>query len=300
LWSHRRGHRSRRVFQCVSGHDVGGSDVATHEVHRESARLLGRCVLRRIERWNPVQAGGADPEELERRRHRVGGELTAAGAGPRAGDALELVQLGGAHRSGRVRADALEHVLDRDVATAVPPRCDRAVVEDEARDVEAAERHHRRRDGLVAAHEANEAVEEMPPRDQLDRVGDHLARDERCSHPLGAHRDAVRDGDRVELERRASGRPDAALDVLGERPLVEVARHRLDPARGNADQRAGEVVVGEADRLEHRPGGGAVGTVGKSGALALGRVRRAEVRVAGHSAWAPLGETERDMTRTVG
>ena len=46
------------------------------------------------ERRDPVQAGGADAEELEHRRHRVRGELAAARAGAGARDALELVQLG--------------------------------------------------------------------------------------------------------------------------------------------------------------------------------------------------------------
>ena len=51
------------------------------------------------------------------------------------------------------------------------------------------------------------------PRDhELDRVGDHLAADERRLHALGAHRDAVGDRDRVELHRRAAGRADALLD----------------------------------------------------------------------------------------
>ena len=40
-----------------------------------------------------------------------------------------------------------------------------------------------------------------------------------------------------------------------------------------------EVVVGEPDRLQHRPRGGPVGAVGERGAVALGGVGRAVVRV---------------------
>ena len=58
--------------------------------------------------------------------------------------------------------------------------------------------------------------------DQLDRVGDDLAADQRGLHPCGAHRDAVGDRDRVELHRRAAGRPDPLLDVLGEPQVLKL------------------------------------------------------------------------------
>ena len=48
-----------------------------------------------------------------------------------------------------------------------------------------------------------------PCGDELDRVGDHLARDQRRAHAGRPHRDAVGDGDRVELDRRAAGGADA-------------------------------------------------------------------------------------------
>ena len=155
---------------------------------------------------------------------------------------------------------------------------DRAVVEDEAGDVEPRERHHRAGDRLVAADEADEAVEEVAVGDELDRVGDHLARDQRGAHAGRAHRDAVGDRDRVELDRRAAGRADPVLHVLGEHALVQVARHRLDPGRRDADERLREILVGEADALQHRARGRAVDAVGEERAAALGRDRSAASR----------------------
>ena len=110
------------------------------------------------------------------------------------------------------------------------------------------ERHRPGRDRLVAADEADEAVEQVAARDELDRVRDDLAADERGLHALGAHRHAVADRDRAELHRRAARRADALLDELRQPPLVEVAGHRLDPGRRDADDRLGQVVVGEARR----------------------------------------------------
>ena len=70
----------------------------------------------------------------------------------------------------------------------------------------------------------------------------------------------------TETVLNSSGVPPAArmprLHTLRERPLVQVARHRLDPVRRDADERTREVVVREPDRLQHRAG------------AALGRGRR--------------------------
>ena len=60
--------------------------------------------------------------------------------------------------------------------------------------------------------------------------------------------------------------------------MVVVAGHRLDPVRPDADDRLGEVLVGEPDRLEHAPRAGPVRTVGQGRRVALGRVGRAVVR----------------------
>ena len=103
----------------------------------------------------------------------------------------------------------------------------------------------------------------MATRDELDRVGHDLAADERGLHALGAHGHAVRHGDGVELHGRAARGPDALLHELRQTPLVEVAGHRLDPGRGYTDDGLGQVLVGEAHRLEHGSSAGAIGTVGQ-------------------------------------
>ena len=66
---------------------------------------------------------------------------------------------------------------------------------------EPAEHHGHGGDGLVAAGDGHDAVEHVAARHELDRVGDDLAADERALHALGAHRDAVGDRDRVDLDR---------------------------------------------------------------------------------------------------
>ena len=280
----RTGDRGSSVLDRLLRHDRRRAPVVPDDVDGEPADLVRRLGLRAVHGRDPVRAQRCQAEEVDHRGHRVRGELAAAGSRGRTGDRLELVQLLGAHLPGRVRADRLVDVADRHFAAAVETGRDRARVEDDGRDVEARERHDGTGRRLVAGDEAHETVEEVAARDELDGVGDHLARDERRTHPGRAHRDPVRDRDRVELHRRGAGVADAALHVDREVALIEIARHRLDPRRGDADDGLGQVVVGEARPLEHRACARAVGAVGEGGADALRGIGRCVVRVARHSA----------------
>ncbi len=259
-----------------------GPDVAADEVHDQLAGLARGLVLGRILGRDAVEPRGREAHELHDRRHRVGGVLAAAGAGSRARDLLHLVQLVERDLARAVGADGLEDRDDGRVADAlVRARIDRAVVEDHARPIEATQGHRRARDRLVAADQADDAVEQVAAHDELDRVGDDLAADQRGLHALGAHRHAVADRHGVELHGRAAGRTDAVLDVFRQPALVVVARHGLDPGRADADQRLGQVLVREADRLEHRARRRTIRSVGQGRGVPLGRVARSVVRVLG-------------------
>ena len=87
-----------------------------------------------------------------------------------------------------------------------------------------------------------------------------------------------RDGDRVELDRRPARAADALLHVAGEQAMVEIARHRLDPRRRDADQRLREVLVGEARALEHRARRRAVDAVGQRRTVPLGGIASGRTR----------------------
>jgi hypothetical protein len=81
-----------------------------------------------VRRRNARERRRADAEEVERGRHRVGGEHPAAGAGAGKRDRLEGVPLGGRHRAAEVAPDALEDVEDLDVMILVVSRRDISVV----------------------------------------------------------------------------------------------------------------------------------------------------------------------------
>ena len=262
--------RGDGVLERLLRHEGARRHVVADELHREPADLVGGLLLGAVHRRDPVRAERREAEEVEDRRHRVGGELPAAGAGARARDRLELVQVRSLILPGGVRADPLVDVADRDLplrgtGPARSSRCRRRPP-----GCRAGRSPSRRRGSSCRRRTSWTSPSKRWPRDdELDRVGDHLARDERGAHPGGAHRDAVRDRDRVELHRRAAGVADPALHVHREVALVEVARHRLDPRRADADDRLREILVGEAGALQHRACAGAVGAVGERGAVRL-------------------------------
>ena len=180
-----------------------------------------------------------------------------------------------------MRADRLEDVLDRHGASGHGSRRDRAGVDDDGGDVEPGERHGGGWDRLVAADDGDDPVAHVGAPRQLDRVRDQLAAHERCLHPLRAHRQDVGDRDRVQLERRGPRLADAALDELGETPVVEVARHRLDPRVSDDDDRPAQVLVGQAGRAQVRAGRCAVAPVEDGAAPAAEVVRPRRRHTAG-------------------
>src|SRR3954447_20069338 len=180
------GARGDRVLEPRLGDDLARALAAREHVHYELAGLVGDLGLARVLGRDHRGAHGADAEHLERHRHRVGGELAAAGAGARAGDVLEVDQLLLGDAAGGVGADRLEDLLDRHVLALVLAGHDRAAIEHQARQVEPRERHRDAGERLVTGGEADDGVEEVAAGDELDRVSDHLAGDEAPPHAARA------------------------------------------------------------------------------------------------------------------
>ncbi len=148
---------------------------------------------------------------------------------------------------------------------------DGAAVEHEAGDVEAAKRHDGGGHVLVAAGDADEAVEGVAASDEFDGVGDDFAGDERGLHAFGAHGDAVGDGDGVELHGGAAGFADALLDGFGDLAEMEVAGADLGPGVGDADDGLVQVFLAEAYAAQVGARGGAVGAFGEDYGVLLAR-----------------------------
>jgi hypothetical protein len=131
-----------------------------------------------------------------------------------------------------------------------------------SKNVEARHGHDGAGHVLVAAGDADDAVEEVAAGDEFDRVGDDFAGDERGFHAFGAHGDAIGDGDGVELHRRAAGVADALLDGGGDVAQVKITRPDFRPGVGDADDGFMQVFFAEANAAQVGAGGGAVGAFG--------------------------------------
>ncbi len=161
------------VLECLASEDVARLDLLAREVHDHAAGFAAGGVFFFAHCGDAGELDGRDAEELAGHGHGVGGELAAAGAGAGAGcgfDGFELVVVDAA---GRVRADGFEDGEDGDLfvgAVGLMEHAgrDAAAVEHEAGDVEARERHDGGGHVLVAAGDADEAVEGVGARDELD------------------------------------------------------------------------------------------------------------------------------------
>jgi hypothetical protein len=230
-----------------------GPYAARDQVEDEHPRSLGAAALGRVGGGNAPEADRPEPEEVDRDRHRVRGEVAAAGAVARAGLTFELLELLVADAAALVGSDGLPDVLDRHRPSAMRSCRHRTRVEDQARDVEPEHRHREPRQRLVAAADADKPVEGLAQADELDRVRDQLAADERGPHARRALGEVVGDRNRVELERRPTRSAHAGGDASGELALAEVAWHRPRPGRRDPDERLGPVRLVEPHRPQMRP-----------------------------------------------
>src|SRR5205807_1531744 len=100
-----RHHAGDRVVQRLLGDDLAREHPLAEQVHHHAASLERDLRFLSVGRGHVVEAHRRDAEHLERGGHRVGGELSAAGALARTGRALDGVELVGTDLSGVARAD---------------------------------------------------------------------------------------------------------------------------------------------------------------------------------------------------
>jgi hypothetical protein len=140
---------------------------------------------------------------------------------------------------------------------------DRAAIKNQPGDIQPRQGHDAAGNSFVAPDQHHQGIEEIAPRDQLNRIGNNFAADQRCAHALRPHGDAIGDGHGVEFQRSAARGADAFLDVFGEFAQVIVAGADFNPGVGDAHQRFVEIVVLQSAGAQHGSGGGAIRAVGK-------------------------------------
>src|SRR2546427_5410677 len=170
-----------------------------------------------------------------------------------------------------MRADGFKDVLNRNGVVLEAAGGNRAAVENESGDIQSRQGHDATRNGLVAANEDDERIEEVAPGDQLDRVRDDFAADERSAHAFRTHGDAVGDGDGVELERSATRGANAFLHMQRQFAEVIIAGADFNPGVRHADERLFEIVVAQTRDAQHGASGRAIRSLGERTAAWLGQ-----------------------------
>ena len=144
----------------------------------------------------------------------------------------------------------------------------------EARVGKACQCRHRAWERLVAPRERDDAVEQVAAAHELDGVGDDLTAHERGPHAGRAHRDPIRDRDRIEFERRPAGLADTLADPVRQSAEVDVAGHRIGPGIRDPDERTLEVLVIQTHGTQHRPRRGPRGSFEQLSAPQQGELHR--------------------------
>ena len=111
---------------------------------------------------------------------------------------------------------------------------------------------------LVAAADRHEAIHSLAADDRFNGVGNDFAGNQRVFHPLGAHRDAVGNGDGIEDDRFAACGVGAGFGLARQFVDVHVARRNHAPGRSDADHRLGEILLLEIRPDKASPGWGRV------------------------------------------
>ena len=267
------------VLERVPGDDLAWTEVAPQQIHHQGAGAKSHLVLLRMQGRHRGAPGEGDPQELADRGQRVGGELAPAGPCAGTGHILQLLELGIRQSTRGVGPDRLEDILNRHIAPVVSTGRNRSPVEHQAGDIQPGQRHDGAWDGLVAASQRHQSIEHVAESDQLDGIRNDLSADQGGLHPLGAHGDAVRDRDGVELHGRTPGGANPLLHLGRQPPQVKVARPDLNPGVGDPHDRPSQVLVAESHRLEH---GSRRGTAG-----ALGDGAAASFQILGHRSGCP-------------
>ena len=272
----RTAHRDvegHRVLERLEGRDAAGQDRIV-AVHVELLRHLDDPLPGALEelpapgvgREDGAVAGEGEAEGLVQAVHAIRREHARAGAAGRTGGALHLEELGVRDRvvaRGDHWIDQVELAAGAVAGAGGFARFHRTARDEDRRDVEPHRgEQHARRD-LVAVRDADEGVGHVGLDHVLDAVGDQVPGRKRVEHPGVAHRDAVVDGDRVELDAPAPRRVDDFLPALADVVEMDVAGHELGETVGDRDDRLAEIGIGHAGGAPEGAGSGHVAAGGR-------------------------------------
>ena len=240
--------------------------VLRDELPRQRAALLRHrdgTLRRRPPEFHATRIGGEnravarqrDAQRLVEAVHGIGREHAAARTAAGAGSLLDLLKLAFGDLADVFRADGLEDGIEVRILAGLGmvTRRHRSARGEDGGDVDAQGAQQHARHDLVAVRNADERVEAVGAHDGLHRIRNQFAAGQGKLHAGMRHRDAVADGDRVELHRNAARVDHGLLDDLAHLVEVAMSRHERLVGVADADERLLHVGALHACRKEQRP-----------------------------------------------
>jgi hypothetical protein len=129
----------------------------------------------------------------------------------------------------RVRTHRFEHRGDVQSTVTDPPWENRAAIEEHAGQVQPSRCHEHAGERFVAPGQGHHAIEALGVHHRLHRVSDDLAADQRRTHALMTHGDAIGHRDGHEFEGKAARIAHAGLRPLGQASQGKIARGDFVP-----------------------------------------------------------------------
>ena len=161
---------------------------------------------------------------------------------------------------------ASKALTDGEIFAVAVAGLDGAAVNEDRGNIQPRDGDHRAGHVLVAAADGQQAVHARRAAHGFDGVGDHFARHQRILHALGAHGDAVADGDGAEDLRHGFGLAQRFRGARGQIVQAGVAGSDGAVAVGDADDGLVEIAVAESDRAQHGAVGSALDALGDEAA----------------------------------
>ena len=212
--THRHDHADG-IFKGLPGHQIERADAGLDRLHQHLGRSGCTVSLFLIFSGHGGAVGKAQPHRFDSSAHGVGGEHAAAAASTRAGIFLNGRELLFVDLAAGDLAYRFKRTHHGEVAAAQFSRLDGAAVHKDRRDVHPCHREHGSRHVFVAAADGQHAIHALAIAGCFDGVGDHFPAHQGIFHSLGAHRDAVADGDGSEGLWHSTGQPGRLFGTPG-------------------------------------------------------------------------------------
>ena len=241
------------IFNGFFIQNIAGGDTVLHELHDSLSGVLRHPQTVVVECRNRSSSRRCQAHDLTECTHGIGrSEERAAAAGGHTG-LLHAVEFALRNFALFQQADRFGHG-SRVGASAVQDVTahHRTARNQNGRDIEPGCRHQHARNDFVTGAEQDNRVQAVCHHHHLNARGNQVPRRQYCKHAV-ALCNSVAGSDGSEFDGCPAGPVNTASDILADLPQIVVSRNDFIPGIGDADHRAFQILIRQADALIECP-----------------------------------------------